>query len=279
MNHPITILLAKGRPEPPVSQSLENELLDALKKRSGIQLLTIPHLYDLQEEGPIMERLRAIPGNLIVLAWLYPRAAYWVLDANEIRGRMGQTSFFSDDERETVDRDELPDRTISCIDLRSAKQAGPILDEIDRLVAQPSGEPSTAVSSDHLDENARPRWYPVIDYGRCKNCLECLNFCLFGVFGVDKSGQLFVEQADACRNGCPACSRVCSSEAILFPHHTNPGIAGDPAVSPSQSTMNLIQLFDAPTLAASERDKALAEKAAEKDELDDLVDELDEMDL
>src|SRR5207302_575815 len=34
-------------------------------------------------------------------------------------------------------------------------------------------------------EATRRRWYPVIDYSRCTNCMECIDFCLFGVYGVD----------------------------------------------------------------------------------------------
>ena len=26
-------------------------------------------------------------------------------------------------------------------------------------------------------------WFPVIDYDRCTNCMQCLSFCLFGVYG------------------------------------------------------------------------------------------------
>ncbi|HRQ88427.1 MAG TPA: ferredoxin family protein, partial [Bacteroidia bacterium] len=27
-------------------------------------------------------------------------------------------------------------------------------------------------------------WFPVIDYDRCTNCMQCLSFCLFDVYGV-----------------------------------------------------------------------------------------------
>jgi ferredoxin len=206
--------------------------------------------------------------------------------------------------------DNTPERTVWCIDLRASSDAAVILDEVDRLVAEKTEEPVTSsgrakgaesVEPTRIEEAARPRWYPVIDLSRCQNCLECLNFCLFGVFGVDESGQLFLEQPDACRDGCPACARVCPSEAIMFPSHSNPGIAGDPAVSPSQSAMNLVQLFGAPSsadVAGAERDQALNRAATvgrapetpsptesktdqpnEKDEFDDLVDQLDEMEF
>src|SRR5690349_15887991 len=31
-------------------------------------------------------------------------------------------------------------------------------------------------------------WFPVIDYDRCTNCMQCLSFCLFGVYGADREG-------------------------------------------------------------------------------------------
>ena len=32
-------------------------------------------------------------------------------------------------------------------------------------------------------------WFPVIDYDRCTNCMQCLSFCLFDVYGVSGEGQ------------------------------------------------------------------------------------------
>ena len=77
-----------------------------------------------------------------------------------------------------------------------------------------------------IDEQPARRWYPVIDYTRCTNCMECLDFCLFGVYGVDKLDTILIEQPDNCRKGCPACSRVCPENAIIFPQHKTPAIAG-----------------------------------------------------
>jgi len=37
-----------------------------------------------------------------------------------------------------------------------------------------------------IESTGGRRWYPVIDYSRCTNCMECIDFCLFGVYGVDK---------------------------------------------------------------------------------------------
>jgi NAD-dependent dihydropyrimidine dehydrogenase PreA subunit len=163
-------------------------------------------------------------------------------------------------------------------------------------------EPAAAVS--RIDEAPDRRWYPVIDYSRCTNCMECIDFCLFGVYGVDKIETILVEQPDNCRKGCPACSRVCPENAIIFPHHKTPAIAGSPEVGASLK-IDLSELFGAPQenksaaqIAAAERDEQLrlagrepvgmsvgmppptaAEGPQEKDELDDLIEQLDSLDL
>jgi len=165
----------------------------------------------------------------------------------------------------------------------------------DRLPAPPH----SALRIPHSDESAR-RWYPVIDYSRCTNCMECIDFCLFGVYGVDKVETILVEQPDNCRKGCPACSRVCPENAIIFPQHKTPTIAGAPVVAGSLK-IDLSKLFGAPETgetaeqaAIRERDEQLllagrqavganvglpkrhtANSDEPKDELDSLIDALD----
>ncbi len=158
------------------------------------------------------------------------------------------------------------------------------------------------------DDQPTRRWYPVIDFGRCTNCMECIDFCLFGVYGVDARESILVEQPDNCRKGCPACSRVCPENAIIFPQHKTPTIAGSPEVA-GVMKIDLSQLFGAPDpgapgaadavdVAARERDEQLLMAGREavgkevgihkrqadrpqqpKDELDQLMDQLDELDL
>jgi hypothetical protein len=142
------------------------------------------------------------------------------------------------------------------------------------------------------------RWYPVIDYSRCTNCMECIDFCLFGVYGVDGAETILVEQPDNCRKGCPACSRVCPENAIIFPQHKTPAIAGSPDENAGGLKIDLSQLFGAPSaieVAASERDEQLVavgrtavglsigipkrqegKPKEPKDELDALMDQLDD---
>jgi NAD-dependent dihydropyrimidine dehydrogenase PreA subunit len=185
--------------------------------------------------------------------------------------------------------------------------------EIARIALEATGVPfelpeqtaaSIAAGEARIGEVTRRRWYPVVDCDRCGHCLECLNFCLFGVFGLDDSGRLFVEQPDACRDGCPACSRICPSAAIMFPDHNNAAIAGSlkaEAVGLS-GPLSLLGSGAAAATAASEREaaqraasqesaaerppavapaaaKAQSGKPTAKDELDRLVDELDQTEL
>lgn len=69
-------------------------------------------------------------------------------------------------------------------------------------------------------------WFPVIDYSRCTNCMQCLSFCLFDVYGVSESGKIQVQNESNCKTECPACSRVCPEVAILFPKYRHGPIHG-----------------------------------------------------
>jgi len=70
-------------------------------------------------------------------------------------------------------------------------------------------------------------WFPVIDYSRCTNCMQCLSFCLFDVYGVSTEGRIQVRNQDNCKTECPACSRVCPEVAIMFPKYRHGPINGD----------------------------------------------------
>ena len=87
---------------------------------------------------------------------------------------------------------------------------------------------------EELHERARtaPRakwkpWFPVIDFSRCTNCMQCLTFCLFDVYGVSKDKKIEVRNPTNCKTDCPACSRVCPEVAILFPKYKGGPINGD----------------------------------------------------
>lgn len=79
----------------------------------------------------------------------------------------------------------------------------------------------------HAADPAWPAWYPVIDRSRCKECKQCLNFCLFGVYGMGADKTVRVVRPQSCKNGCPACARVCPHAAIIFPRYDKTPINGD----------------------------------------------------
>ena len=69
-------------------------------------------------------------------------------------------------------------------------------------------------------------WFPVVDYNLCSGCMQCLSFCLFGVYDVDDDGKLAAVSPDKCKTNCPACARVCPDGAIIFPKYSSEPING-----------------------------------------------------
>ena len=125
--------------------------------------------------------------------------------------------------------------------------------------------------------------------------MECVDFCLFGVYGVDDAGAVLVEQQDSCKKGCPACSRVCPANAILFPGHKTPAIAGADGENAGDFKIDLSKLFGAADgdplkQAAAERDVHLLRDGRDavgmaglereaSDALDGLLNDLDALAL
>ena len=252
----ITVIISTSRDGDDSRRLLDSSLISLAADRfRHLKQVIVPYLYDLDPEGPAVSHLRSIGGELVVFSWLNPRAAGWLLDANGIEG-------YAEDRRQ---------RAITCVDLRRHESADSVVEDLHSLLDPREDNPDAGTpemrAPVRVEEVTRRRWYPVIDFDRCTNCLECLDFCLFGVFDLDASGRIAVLDADACRDGCPACARVCPSQAIMFPHHDNRAVAGDIAVGPGAMGPELLQLScptDARQLADTERNKALAER----DELD-----------
>jgi hypothetical protein len=309
MPEKIAVILAKDRHPSIQQQALHDRLLAGLEHRAGLDVTVVPHLYDLAPDGPVVRFLRSIRADMIVLAWLYPRSTYWVLEASGIQGRLGRTSSLGEEEplespQRKPSRHERQDRTFWCFDLRRHDEPEPYLRQIAEIVARYTGLAERAEElagkpngkARVLEETTRLRWYPVVDRDRCTDCKECLNFCLFGVYGLDDRGGLLVENPDACRPGCPACARICPSGAILFPQHQDPAIAGDPQAPLQGLKLDLSQIFsgaDPAALAAEERARALADREGDqpdsppgptdsppnKTDVDRLIDKLDSLEF
>jgi len=89
-----------------------------------------------------------------------------------------------------------------------------------------SGGADSAAAPPPADPPDWVPWFPVIDYDRCRNCKQCLNFCLFGVYATDEDGRVVVAHPDRCKTHCPACARVCPAGAIIFPKYASGPISG-----------------------------------------------------
>lgn len=233
----LNVVVSEARRRKRKPRKLQEELLEQLGRLPGCRLTIVPHLYDLAPDGPAVAQLRTLEGDLVVLSWLYPRAAFWVLDANGITGRMGETSLFPSEELAPAGKGRAgdPQRTVWCLDLRSREETAPFLAEVEAILAARTPATTSPIEAPvRVEEKTQSRWYPVIDYDRCGDCLECLNFCVFAVYEVAEQGGPLVDQPDACRDGCPACARICPSQAIMFPEHSDAAIAGGATGAPAE---------------------------------------------
>ncbi len=197
-----------------------------------IPFAIVSHLYDADPQGPVFQFLRELPGDLLILAPLYPRATHLVLRANGLDVELGDIL------NQAAARDAAAPaaghRIAWCLDYRDFLNVHELAEHVRQFVrarsnaAAPVGPDPAPMATQWriIEEDTRPRWYPVIDTEKCTQCYECINFCLFGVFDVDPSQLVFVAQPDACRPGCPACARVCPQGAIVFPLYSDPVIAG-----------------------------------------------------
>ena len=382
----LTVVISQAPGRNPTKRQLEEDLAATLLLDPELDVSLVPHLNDLTPDHTGLLYLRSVRGPMVVLAWLFPRAARWILDRQGVKGQMGvsllKPADAGDDEAtgeappnpQAIGALEVPSRKLYCLDLRDQADAKVYLDEIRRILkesqvqtvdldlmswiggkpepaqlqrylnpflAPPSpattptpngqspntpaangaatngsgvnglgsllgltngspaaGAPGAPLSSASSEEALRRRWYPIIDYSRCTNCMECIDFCLFGVYGVDGLDRILVEQQDNCKKGCPACSRVCPENAIIFPEHKTPAIAGAEVERDANFKIDLSKLFGAPTaieVAAAERDAELVRDGRDavglsvgipkrrsqsdgpRDQLDDLMDDLDKL--
>ncbi len=64
-------------------------------------------------------------------------------------------------------------------------------------------------------------WYPVIDRERCSGCGICYDYCIFATYQLDQNSpraqRVKVAAPLNCKQGCPACARICPSGALIFP--------------------------------------------------------------
>ncbi len=225
----------------------EDELAEALSA-DGCHVLLVPHIYYLTPSHPAVSRLNQVEGGIILGSWLHPRAAYWTLQAHGIAGaRADLPAGEASTERDDTKKHTLPEeRTIHCYNLASFSRVESCVEEIRQFLKGAGDDTERLTEEPSIEEisgELPSRWYPVLDYSLCINCMQCRNFCLFGVYSL-KDGRAVATKPDNCKTGCPACARVCPEGAIMFPHYaSDPAIAGAPGTKVLEATIDIEKFF------------------------------------
>src|SRR5438874_7414784 len=145
--HRLTVVLSQAQGKHPAKRALEESLVAALIMEPGLDVSVVPYLYDLDAQHTGRLFLESIQGDMVVLSWLFPRAAFWLLDRDGIKGHLGDVQLKPPAEEDEDDAEKqpeeerppaigaggaIPDRHIYCLDLRDFNKAEPYVNEIRR---------------------------------------------------------------------------------------------------------------------------------------------------
>jgi len=181
---------------------------------------------------PALLALAERATRLTVVA-CHPRAVRWLLHAAGAR---------------------IPGDRLRVLDMR-ARTAASILEKLSAapVASQPT---ATVTVSTPPTADEWPPWFPVIDQDRCRQCRQCLSFCLFGVYALSTEGRVIVANPRNCKNNCPACARICPEMAIMFPKLAeaeaplNGGEVHDEAELKARAQINVQQILGNDVYAA-----------------------------
>jgi NAD-dependent dihydropyrimidine dehydrogenase PreA subunit len=193
--NPAMIIFSRNRSE----TAFDTEIAESTATRFNTPVLSIPFFYDLRSFGSTIRRLQSLDEPGLFLAPFPERASKNLLAHLGIQ------------------------KIVAVMDISDANS-----DRIFKFIEAAGSLWKSGQNGkvERLEEMTVRRWYPVIDQKECIGCLECVNFCLFGVYVIGKNDKPVTDQPDACRDGCPACARVCPGAAIMFPLHTDPDLSG-----------------------------------------------------
>ena len=86
----ISVVISQGQSQNPAKRNLEEEIVAGLLMEQGLDVTIVPHLYDLKSDSTGILALQGIGTDIVLFSWLYPRAAHWLLDQNDIRGHFNE---------------------------------------------------------------------------------------------------------------------------------------------------------------------------------------------
>jgi NAD-dependent dihydropyrimidine dehydrogenase PreA subunit len=145
----LTVVLSQAQSKAPAKRALEESIAAALILEPGLDVSIVPYLYDLGPDHTGRLFLESIGGDMVVLGWMYPRAAYWLLDRINIKGHYGENQItpppeVEEDEDEVSDAApakgigavNVPNRHIYCLDLRDHGDHRTYVEEVKRIAAE-----------------------------------------------------------------------------------------------------------------------------------------------
>ncbi|MCU0721672.1 MAG: ferredoxin family protein, partial [Pirellula sp.] len=88
-NHGLLVVVSQGQSRSPEKRELEEGIANLAVSLPKTFSLVVPHLYDLSQDSESLKRMREWKGPIVLLTWLFDRAAFWVLDRMEVRGQFG----------------------------------------------------------------------------------------------------------------------------------------------------------------------------------------------
>jgi len=168
-----------------------------------VEFEAVPDLCEMAARGDARLRdLSSAPA--LTVAACYPRAVKWLFAAAGA---------------------PLPEATTKVWNMRVETPEN-VLDGVLKEAVRRT-DPERVVETQLAPTAGWKPWFPVIDYSRCTNCMQCLSFCLFDVYGVSADQKIQVQNQNNCKTECPACSRVCPEVAIMFPKYRHGPINGE----------------------------------------------------
>src|SRR5262249_21381677 len=128
----------------PAKRALEESVTAALIMEPGLDVSIVPSLYDMEPGHTGRMFLEGVRGDVVVLTWMFSRAAFWLLDRSGIKGHYGENQIAAkpdEDEGEPeppkgIGAVDVPNRHIYTLDLRDHTDHRVYVDEIKRIAAE-----------------------------------------------------------------------------------------------------------------------------------------------
>ena len=148
--HRLTVVLSQAQGKNPAKRALEESIAAALIMEPGldVSIVPLPLRSRRRAHGPAVPGIG--PGDMVVLGWMFPRAAFWLLDRDGIKGhlrrkpdqarrrrRRRRGSGASRRQPKGIGSVDVPDRHIYCLDLRDhCDHHEPYVEEVRRIAGE-----------------------------------------------------------------------------------------------------------------------------------------------